>query len=119
VHAFAVVARSHVTLYTGNVYVENINRHVRLMLFWRSQYIRIDENPSSDPIGLDKVYSVGTFDLALHRIIISAEHYPILSFVIVIVIIIIRIFDIAAFFTVNASRRFCEIARFVKLIYDL
>jgi len=40
VHALgaAICARGHVTLYTNNVYIENINRHVRFVLFSRSQY---------------------------------------------------------------------------------
>src|ERR1700728_1479992 len=74
--AVAIRTRGHVTLYADNVYVDNINRYVRLVLPPRLQYtLRRESQQRSNVVGFVKVYSESALDLALHRIVISTEHY--------------------------------------------
>jgi len=65
-HAIAVRTSSHVTFYTNNIYVYNINRFVRFAPLARLQYtIRRESKEGSYIVGFGKVYSVGVFDFAL------------------------------------------------------
>ena len=84
--AVAVRARGHITFYADNVHFDNVNRHVRFVPFSRLQYTVRESQQRSNVVGLGKIYSVGAFDLAPHRIVISAEHYRVFAIFIVIAV---------------------------------
>ena len=93
-HAFtvAVRARGHVTLYADNVYIHYIDRHVRFVPPSRPQCtLRRESQQRSNAIGLAKVYSVCTSNLASHRVVVCAERNRVLSIIIIGVIVVVVI----------------------------
>ena len=92
VRAFAVAvrARGHVILYADNVYIHYVDRHVRFVPSSRSQHtLRRESQQRSNAVGLAKVYSVCTFNLASHRVVVCAERNRVFSTLTIIIISVI------------------------------
>ena len=96
----AFIAHGHVTLYADNVYVHYVDRLVRFVPSSRPQYRRESQQRSN--VGHAKVYSVCTFNLTSHRVIVCAERKRIFYTLAIIVIGIIVIFTI---YYVNGFKR--------------
>ena len=118
----AVRARGYVTLYVDNadtLYIHYVNRHVRFVPPSRPQYtLRRESQQRSNTVGLAKVYSVCTSNLASHHVVVCAERNRVFSIIIISIIVVVIIVTMHYVNGLSTSRcgHFCKIA-LQKFIY--
>ena len=77
VHAsvIAVRTRGHVALDQYDIHVNDIYRHIRLVLLSRIQHaIRRKSQQRANVVRFCKIYPIGAFDLTSHRIVVGANN---------------------------------------------
>jgi len=107
VRAFDVAVRvcGHVTFYVDNVYIHYIDRHFRFMPPSRPQYtLQPESQQRSNAIGLAKVFSVCTSNLASHRVVICTERNRVFSTINIIDVIVVVVVIVTMHY-VNGFKR--------------